>query len=281
MPVPWGLYQPVYRKALAWQDRRRLRALHQRLRAATRPAQGPPVWFFNASARLWGLSQNAAFQWLTAWSLRLQGVAVRPWVCEAGLPQCVLAAAESQGQRPPPCRMCRAQSDRLYPASDWPRGGFKPLPPGELEPALATLPLEALLQFRWEGLPLGELITPSLRWALRRHHLPDTPEVRALARAFLHGAWTIARTVRAHLAREQPRAVVVFNGQFYPEATMAYLARQAGIPTITHEVGMRPLTAFFTHGEATAYPIDIPEDFELTPEQEARLHAYLSRRFQG
>jgi hypothetical protein len=31
----------------------------------------------------------------------------------------------------------------------------------------------------------------------------------------------------------------------------------------------------------TAYPIDIPDDFELLPEQQARIDAHLSRRFQG
>ncbi len=50
---------------------------------------------------------------------------------------------------------------------------------------------------------------------------------------------------------------------------------------ITHEVGMRPYTAFFTPGEATAYPIDIPPDFDLSAEQNQRLDQYLEQRFQG
>lgn len=59
------------------------------------------------------------------------------------------------------------------------------------------------------------------------------------------------------------------------------MAQQHGIRVITHEVGLRPFSAFFTEGEATAYPIHIPADFTLSPEQEARLDAYLSQRFQG
>jgi hypothetical protein len=44
---------------------------------------------------------------------------------------------------------------------------------------------------------------------------------------------------------------------------------------------MRPFTAFFTDGEATAYPIEIPADFHLSPEQDQRLDQYLEQRFQG
>jgi hypothetical protein len=41
------------------------------------------------------------------------------------------------------------------------------------------------------------------------------------------------------------------------------------------------MTAFFTEGEATAYPLDIRDDFELTPAMNSRLDDYLQRRFQG
>jgi hypothetical protein len=75
--------------------------------------------------------------------------------------------------------------------------------------------------------------------------------------------------------------VVVFNGQFYPEATARYIAQQRGIRVITHEVGLQPASTFFTEGEATAYPIHIPVEFEMSDEQNAKLDAYLAKRFQG
>jgi hypothetical protein len=46
-------------------------------------------------------------------------------------------------------------------------------------------------------------------------------------------------------------------------------------------VGLQPVTGFFTDGESTAYPINIPESFELNNAQNARLDAYLEKRFQG
>ena len=91
----------------------------------------------------------------------------------------------------------------------------------------------------------------------------------------------MARQFAALLEREKPQAVLVFNGQFFPEATARWVAQQYEIPVITHEVGLRPFTAFFTPGEATAYPLHVPEAFELDERQNARLDEYLSQRFKG
>ena len=63
------------------------------------------------------------------------------------------------------------------------------------------------------------------------------------------------------LDQTQPRAVIVFNGQFFPEATVRFIAQKRSIKVITHEVGLQPATAYFTEGEATAYPIEIADDF--------------------
>jgi hypothetical protein len=67
----------------------------------------------------------------------------------------------------------------------------------------------------------------------------------------------------------------------YPEATARWIARARGLRVITFEVGFQRFSAFFTEGEATAYPITIPEDFELDARQNERLDQYLERRFQG
>jgi hypothetical protein len=75
--------------------------------------------------------------------------------------------------------------------------------------------------------------------------------------------------------------VVEFNGMFYPEAAVRFVCQQKGIRVLTHEVGLRPFTAFFTEGEATAYPIHISPEFQLSPAMDERLDQYLSERFKG
>ena len=72
--------------------------------------------------------------------------------------------------------------------------------------------------------------------------------------------------------------MIVFNGQFFPEATARFIAQKRGIRVITHEVGLQPASAYFTDGEATAYPIHIPDEFELNNKQNKRLDDYLAKR---
>ena len=132
-----------------------------------------------------------------------------------------------------------------------------------------------------DPMPLGRLCLPGLRWILRRHTLQDDIDTRYLLREYILSAWNVARQFSAFLDATNPQAVVVFNGQFFPEAVACYLARRRGLRVITHEVGLQPASAFFTEGEATAYPINIPTEFELNPSQDERLDAYLRSRFQG
>ena len=130
-------------------------------------------------------------------------------------------------------------------------------------------------------IPLGELCLPGLRWILRVHNLNDDESTRYLLREYISSAWNVAQKFSRFLDETRPRAVVVFNGQFFPEATARWVAQKRSLRVITHEVGLGPASAFFTDGEATAYPIAIPMSFELNQEQNAKLDAYLARRFQG
>src|SRR5512136_766994 len=58
-------------------------------RRAPEPA-GKPVAFFKASTGIDDLSWNSGFHLLTSWALRLQGIPVVYFSCEAGMSRCVL-----------------------------------------------------------------------------------------------------------------------------------------------------------------------------------------------
>jgi hypothetical protein len=247
-------------------------------------AQGKPVVLFNASTRITGYSQNAAYQLLASWGLRLQGVKVVHFVCQAGMTRCPLGTNRDDFSIKPPCADCQMQSFHAYPqpgSANAVMRGFEMQTDERLEKAMANLDLEQLCRFEFSGLPLGELVLPSMRWVLRRHHLPDDALHRDLFRNYLRSAWSTACAFSKLLDEFDPRMVIVFNGQFFPEATARCVAQRREVPVITHEVGLQPMTAFFTPGEATAYPIDIPESFDLNDEQNNRLDAYLEQRFQG
>ncbi len=251
--------------------------------------KGASVVFFKASTGIDDLSWNSGFHLLTSWAFRLQGIPVVYFACDSGMSHCVLGTNRDNVQKEPPCKSCVVQSKTLY--ADVKTLNVKRSTLGvnwfnfqrdeKLAEAVASLPVEEMMRFIWEGIPLGALCLPGLRWVLRVHHLNDDEATRYLFRGYILSAWNVAQKFDALLNQTQPRAVLVFNGQFFPEATARYMALKRGIRVITHEVGLQPATAYFTEGEATAYPIAIPEAFEMNAEQNAKLDAYLAKRFQG
>jgi Capsule polysaccharide biosynthesis protein len=289
--------------------------------AAMPAPHGSPVIFFKASTGIDDLSWNSGFHLLASWALRLKGIPVVYFVCGAGMSSCVLGTDRNDVRREPPCRSCMYQSRVLYTGvpsmGDHLSGNSLPGSSARwfgmgrdraLEDALRNLSLNELADFEWSGdlrppaptgdrpilggaqaespkqqrrLPLGALCLPSMRWILRRHNLKDDEDTRFLLRRYMLSAWNVARQFSELLDAVSPRAVVVFNGQYFPEAVARHVARESGVRVITHEVGLQPASAFFTNGEATAYPIHIPAEFELTAEQNSRLDAYLEQRFQG
>ena len=270
------------------QNRLRIKRLAQQVASHAAPSpQQKPVAFFNASSRLFGLSQNAAFSLLTAWSLRLAGTPVAHFVCHAGMRPCVLGTNRRDYTQAPPCRTCIAQSRRLNREAEVIEFDYQA--GAGLNKALEDLPLAELARFEYAlrspaikaPAPLGALALPSLRWALRRHTLPDDEPTRYLLRQYILSAFNVASEFASFLEKVKPQTAVIFNGIMYPEAIACWVARQLGVRTVTHEVGFLPLSAFFTEGEATAYPIHIPDEFELSAAQNARLDAYLEGRFQG
>jgi hypothetical protein len=246
--------------------------------AASSPGERPVV-FFNASTRLIGLSLNAAYSLVARWAVSLAGVPVISFACHSGLSRCVLGTDRDDLAMMPPCRHCIEQSEALvdYQPAEW----FGYEEDGDLLKALSGLNLLDLMAFEYEGAPLGALALPSMRWMLRRHTLVDDWSTRYLFCEYILSAWRVCQEFGQLLDRVQPQAVVVFNGMFYPESAARWSAWQRGLRVISHEVGLRPLTAFFTPGDATAYPISIPDDFQLDSQQDKILDDYLEKRMQG
>ncbi|MEA3349792.1 MAG: hypothetical protein U9Q82_04145 [Chloroflexota bacterium] len=298
MPNLSNLPKRIYLRLLKIENDWRLSRLSRQVaRRAKAHSDQKPITFFNASSRLGGMSQNAAFSLLAAWGLQLTGVPVIHFACRAGMSRCVLGTNPDDDMAAPPCDRCVAQSQRLFASA--PTHWFTYQSNPDLAAKLNGIGLDELSSFEFDfrsphraalkhdqqsapsAMPLGSIVLPSLRWALRRHHLLDDESTCHLLREYILSAYNLAQEFDAFLAQTNPATVVLFNGLQFPEAAARWVARQHGIPTITHEVSFRPFSTFFTRGDATAFPIDIPADFSLNAEQNARLDAYLSQRFNG
>jgi len=263
-----------------WNNHQRIAVLSKSVKPFIRTdPNARPVVFFNASTRLAGLSLNAAYSLLASFGVQLEGAPVIHFVCRAGMSRCVLGTNRDDFQEPPPCDLCINNSKGIFNNSEiqW----FEYIQDDELKNKIDSLGLKELLRIEQQGVPLGQFALPSLRWILRRHNLLENENTRALTREYILSGSSIAREFQAFIQTCKPQAVVVFNGMFYPEAIVRWVAFKQSIPVYTHEVGMQPYSTFFTAGDATAYPVDISADFKLSAQQEKRLDDYLDKRFQG
>jgi len=263
----------------------RLWNLNRQIEASAHPKTAlRPVIMFDASTRLSGFSQNAAFALITAWGLQLAGVPIIHFACQSGMSRCVLGTDPDNANHVPPCEACTAQTKRLYASA--PIQWFEYQPDPGLAAALTGLTLEELSAFEFPFpnsilIPLGALVLPSLRWVLRRHLLEDTETTRFLMREYIQSAYRLAQEFAVLLKDVNPQAVVLFNGLQFPEAAAGWVAQHMRIPVITHEVGFQPFSVFFSRSQVTAYPINITEDFKLSAKQQTRIETQLSHRFQG
>jgi hypothetical protein len=262
-----------------WRLARQVIRQNIKVQKSSGEGENQPIIFFNASTRLVGLSQNAAFAMLSAMGLQLAGERIMYFGCSEGMRRCVLGTQLEDISAAPPCHACIGQSKWLYLHA--PVVEFRYREDDGLAKRIEKLSLKELLHFEYKDRPLGDLVLPSIRWVLRRHHLYEDVPTLTLYRDYILSANSVINEFDAFVKRVDPKCVVVFNGMFFPEASARWIAQQHGIPVVTHEVGLRPYTAFFTYGQATAYPLNIPEDFHLSERQNNRLDSYLEDRFKG
>ncbi len=280
LPSLTGLSARAERARSARRIRHQIERVENNLAARGEPG-GPPVLVFNASTRIHTLSLNAAYSLLAAWAIRSSGSPVRYVVCREGMEQCILGLQADDLRRDPPCSACIGFSEMLFPTDQIIRLEFDRDAAREVEHKLAGLRMDELRGWVHDGLPLGELCLPGLRWALRRHRLPEDELIRAVYRQYLRSAASLAARFTAICAQTRPRAVVVFNGIMYPEAVARAVAAKQGIPVVTHEVGLRPLSAYFSHREATFREVGLSDADDLSTGEEQQLDDYLGVRRDG
>jgi hypothetical protein len=284
-----SLWKRIYNKQADLKRDYRLYQLTRQITNNTQPnADNPTVAFFVASTRISGISLNAAFAYLAACGLQVAEIPVVYFACQAGMSRCVMGTQAEDPSQPPPCQACISQSRRLF--THAPTIDFTYQEDETLKQSLEGLSVPELSDFTYKSsaekdmsreIPLGELVLPSVRWLTRLHNLPENGKTRFLFREFLQSAWRVANEFSRFLDQIDPQVLVVFNGVLFPEATARWIARQRGVRVVTHEVAFKPFSAFFTDQQATAYPIEIPDDYQLSDQANLALDEYLEQRFQG
>lgn len=284
-----SLYSRLKRKQADWRRDRRLFQLNREITKNAHPvSENPTIGFFVASSRISGISLNAAYAYLVASGLQVAGFPVAYFACNSGMSRCVLGTNWQDPFQLPPCSICISQSRRLY--AHAPTVDFTYREEKNLRQAIDQLSVNELCEFIYPAaeemgdvgdIPLGEIVLPSIRWAVRLHSLPDDEPSRFLFREFILSAWHVGIEFSKFLEQVDPQIMVVFNGILYPEAIVRWLAQKNGLRVITHEVGFKPFSAFFTDQLSTSYPVSIPNGYKLSDDQNEQLDDYLEQRFQG
>lgn len=246
------------------------------------PGARPPVVIVDLARATSRLTCHTATSRLIGWALRLAGQSAIYATCGRAVPQCLFSGANQWlPDVRPPCATCTHLRTRWYPAHLTYTCTSRMATLTSLARAVETAPLAELLELEWHDLPLGRLCAPSARWLLRRHDLAADPGARALLQRFIMGAASLATSFGELIDEQKPRAFVVYNGAFYGEATVGAVARQHGVPVVSHEIGWVPGRMFISRDDATRYRIPLPEGYAPSGAEDVRFDEYLTRRFRG
>jgi hypothetical protein len=139
--------------------------------------------------------------------------------------------------------------------------------------------------FHYAGLPIGKMAMTSVAHYLRTDDFTVAPEWQQVYRNFLIGAVVMIHACEAALLRVQPDTVLLMNGRFIPGRVMYELATKAGVNVIAYESALLGGRWHFYRNKLIDYDVDEHwdeyRDVKLTSEEDERLSAYLSKRWDG
>jgi hypothetical protein len=282
-PAAWLTPNSLERRRRDRSRTRRVQSIErevQQLEAQHLQKDQAAVLFFNTTSVPGGVSFLSLAGLLISWSLRVAGQRVIHLVCHHGMPKCVQGTNLRNLDQPMPCAKCFRARSVLFPRYlSW-YIEEDPAARDELR-GFEQASTDDLIGFAYQGVELGQLCLPSVRWTLRRHHLTSVPEAQQVLKEYLQAGIRIVKTFERLAEECDLRSVVAFNGTSFPEAIVRSLALKRGLPVVTYEVGYRPHSLFLSHDLATDFPIDLPDGFTMNANQETELDRCLGERMQG
>ena len=110
-------------------------------------------------------------------------------VCAKGLYPCVLGTNRDDPKAALPCDRCMRLSAEIYRGADAVPLDYRS------DPAVFNdvegLDFGGLEAYERDGVPLGKLTLPSLRWILRRHHIETVEHAARLYCMYIRSAWSV------------------------------------------------------------------------------------------
>ena len=239
------------------------------------------VLFFNISSGTTNVSLNSVASHLMSLMLIASGCDVKYIKCNKSILKCINGVNADNPRKNPPCNYCINYKNHLMPnaKSILLENEYNKLE--DLKTILLSYNIEQLLNYTYDKINLGQLVTPSVRWALRKYSLSNGDIDKNLFVDYILSSINLLPQFRKILEEEKPNCVVIFNGTSYAEALLHHVACEKNIDVITYESGYSPKSLFITRNIATTWDLNIPTSFSMNQQEDDKLDIYLKNRFGG
>ena len=217
------------------------------------------------------------------------------FVACGGLPVCNnYTLGEDAARNPQVCRTCVRNHDQLLRASGVPYRDIvtSPAAIGEALSRTRRLSVQACHEFVYRGVPVGELVVPSVARHLRRTALfASEPDEVDAWRAYVASACVLVDRLSELLDEVRPARGLMAGGWFMWYAIASHLLRQRNVESVFYEAGFHDAPKghrwVFSQGVPLTDPGWIAEswrewrDVPLTAEENAHLDQVLAARRRG
>jgi len=244
--------------------------------------KGPRVLCFSLRGA-W--TTHIAWETLIALGLRLRGAQVEFFTCGGALPACGM---EQIGK--PPCISCYHYLLNFVQPFGFPiKVANGMISKNKLQKVFQNIEAtnwQNVYNYEYNGLNLGQIVLPMVRWYSRRGRLPEDKETLKVYQMFLKSSVLITKLCQTLLSKNNYDVIFCINGEFFAEAIIHLLAKKRGIRVVTYERGYHPDSLFFQHdNSACKYVVQrYWEQFasvHLSIEESSRLDNYISKRYCG
>lgn len=237
------------------------------------------------------LTGNLTMEGLLTRALRQAGADVAVLRCNGVRERCTVDLVNPHvGGRTSLCLNCTISAERTLTAwngapiptmllDDWVEPELLNTAYGHLE----GCPDEGLLDFAYDGLPLGQWVTAALRIEYFGEDWRSLPDLPRLTRVWLRSAVAVAVALSAMLLAERPSVIVVLGGLLPWERAAMALAHRYGLRCVYYEGGQRP-GSMILRGDSPACQYNFtPEwrewaDVPLTIAEASHLDGFLRHR---
>ncbi len=199
---------------------------------------------------------------VTVEALKTRGAQVALLLCDQALPACETTCVldyDDPGEflrlvRPKVCGRCHASMEAAADAFRVTRLSLSSYSSPELQKEAweaadryTDTPLSDIYDYNRRGVAIGQIVEPSMFRFYLRGTLPDTPEVRAVARRYLRAGVELAGMIERFIEDWQPDVIVLHAPVYLIQATALAVTKAREIRSVSWEVGYRRSSVMASH----------------------------------